>query len=274
MKKSFLLFRSKHLLLAAAILLFACQPDPQTNQKTDLKSLAQDYPIKPVAFTQVNITDNFWAPRLETNRKVTIPYNFQKCEETGRIRNFAIAGGLEEGEFEGIYFNDSDVFKVIEGASYSLQVHDDPELKAYLDDLIAKIAAAQEDDGYLYTNRTIDPSKAADGGGVERWTSLPVHHELYNVGHMYEAAVAHYQATGERSLLDVAIKNADLIDLERTWVYQAIRKLKSVWSNSTVSQERKNTWIWPSFSWISVEIQEMPGDICRITSPLPSRKKR
>ena len=212
MFNSKLLFRSKHLLLAAAILLFACQPDPQTNQKTDLKSLAQDYPIKPVAFTQVNITDNFWAPRLETNRKVTIPYNFQKCEETGRIRNFAIAGGLEEGEFEGIYFNDSDVFKVIEGASYSLHVHDDPELKAYLDDLIAKIAAAQEDDGYLYTNRTIDPSKAADGGGVERWTSLQVHHELYNVGHMYEAAVAHYQATGERSLLDVAIKNADLID--------------------------------------------------------------
>jgi DUF1680 family protein len=173
---------------------------------------AQDYPIKPVAFTQVNISDNFWAPRLETNRKVTIPYNFEKCEETGRIRNFAIAGGLEEGEFEGIFFNDSDVFKVIEGASYSLQVQDDPELKAYLDDLIAKIAAAQEDDGYLYTNRTIDPSKAADGGGEERWTNLKTYHELYNVGHMYEAAVAHYQATGERSLLNVAIKNADLVD--------------------------------------------------------------
>ncbi len=173
---------------------------------------AQDYPIKPVAFTKVNITDNFWAPRLETNRKVTIPYNFEKCEETGRIRNFAIAGGLEEGEFEGIFFNDSDVFKVIEGASYSLQVQDDPELKTYLDDLIAKIAAAQEDDGYLYTNRTIDPSKSADGGGEERWTDLKTYHELYNVGHMYEAAVAHYQATGERSLLNVAIKNADLVD--------------------------------------------------------------
>jgi len=79
-------------------------------------------------------------------------------------------------------------------------------------DLIAKIAAAQEEDGYLYTNLTIDPSKAADGGGEERWTSLPIHHELYNVGHMYEAAVAHYQATGERSFLDVAIRNADLID--------------------------------------------------------------
>lgn len=203
---------SKNLCLAAAILLISCQTNSQTGQTVHQNSLTRDYPIKPVAFTRVNINDDFWAPRLETNRKVTIPYNFQKCEETGRIRNFAIAGGLEEGEFEGIFFNDSDVFKVIEGASYSLQVHDDPKLKAYLDTLIMKIAAAQEDDGYLYTNRTIDPSKAADGGGQERWTNLKTYHELYNVGHMYEAAVAHYQATDKRSLLDVAIKNADLID--------------------------------------------------------------
>ncbi len=199
-------------LLAPVIFLMACQSDPQSDNTTPQRFQSRDYPITPVAFTRVNITDDFWAPRLETNRKVTIPYNFQKCEETGRIRNFAIAGGLEEGEFEGIYFNDSDVFKVIEGASYSLQVHDDPELKAYLDDLITKIAAAQEEDGYLYTNRTIDPSKAADGAGAERWTNLKIYHELYNVGHMYEAAVAHYQATGQRDLLDVAIKNADLID--------------------------------------------------------------
>lgn len=173
---------------------------------------AQDYPIKPVAFTQVNINDNFWAPRLETNRKVTIPYTFEKCEETGRIRNFAIAGGLEEGEHEGLRFNDSDLFKIIEGASYSLQVQHDPKLKAYIDDLITKIAAAQEEDGYLYTTRTIDPSKVQAGGGEERWADMKSSHELYNVGHMYEAAVAHYQATGERNLLDVAIKNADLID--------------------------------------------------------------
>ena len=170
-----------------------------------------DYPITPVPFTKVKIIDNFWQPRLETNRKVTVPYTFQKSVETGRIRNFAIAGGLEEGEFEGIFFNDSDVFKIIEGASYSLQVNPDPELKKYLDDVIFKIAAAQEEDGYLYTNRTINPSKAADKGGEKRWTNLRVFHELYNVGHMYEAAVAHYQATGERTLLDVAIKNADLI---------------------------------------------------------------
>ncbi|MGB5274132.1 MAG: beta-L-arabinofuranosidase domain-containing protein, partial [Flavobacteriaceae bacterium] len=94
----------------------------------------------------------------------------------------------------------------------SLQVHKDPQLKTYLDDLIAKIAAAQEVDGYLYTNRTIDPAKAADGGGTKRWTNLKTYHELYNVGHLYEAAVAHFQATGERTLLNVALKNADLID--------------------------------------------------------------
>jgi DUF1680 family protein len=138
-----------------------------------------DYPITPVPFTEVKIIDNFWQPRLETNRVVTVPYTFQKSVETGRIRNFEIAGGLEEGEFEGIFFNDSDVFKIIEGASYSLQVNPDPELKKYLDDVISKIAAAQEEDGYLYTNRTIDPTKAADNGGEKRWTNLKTFHELY-----------------------------------------------------------------------------------------------
>ena len=197
--------------LLAIVFVTACQTETKKESR-ETASKALDYPIQPIAFTDVQINDNFWAPRIETNRKVTIPYNFKKSEETGRIRNFAIAGGLEEGEFEGIFFNDSDVFKIIEGAAYSLMVHEDPELDQYLDNLIHKIAAAQEEDGYLYTNRTIDPSKAADGGGEERWTSLGIHHELYNVGHMYEAAVAHYQATGKRSLLDVALKNADLVD--------------------------------------------------------------
>jgi DUF1680 family protein len=193
-------------------LMIACK-EKITETEVAKTSVAQlDYPIQPIPFTSVAIRDDFWTPRLETNRKVTIPYNFQKCEETGRLRNFAIAGGLEEGDFEGIFFNDSDVFKVIEGASYSLQVHNDPQLESFLDELIAKIAAAQEDDGYLYTNRTIDPEKAADGAGDKRWTNLQTYHELYNVGHLYEAAVAHFQATGEKSLLKVALKNADLID--------------------------------------------------------------
>lgn len=182
----------------------------------------KDYPFSPVPFTSVSINDEFWAPRINTNREVTIPDTFKKSEETGRIRNFAVAGGLEEGEFEGIFYNDSDVFKIVEGASYSLSVNPDPELKEYVDSVIFKIAAAQEEDGYLYTNRTIDPSSVHKEGipgdmpyhmrtGKERWSYLIHNHELYNVGHMYEAAVANHLATGENDLLNVAIKNANLI---------------------------------------------------------------
>jgi DUF1680 family protein len=168
--------------------------------------------IQPVPFTAVRISDSFWSPRLEANRATTIPYAFAKCEETGRIDNFSRAAGLKEGAFEGIRFNDSDVFKVIEGAAYSLSVRPDAELDGYLDDLISKIASAQEADGYLYTTRTIDPQNVAEGAGETRWSYLQHSHELYNVGHLYEAAVAHYQATGKRTLLEVAIRNADLID--------------------------------------------------------------
>ncbi len=191
------------LILSVFLLLLGCS-----------SKLNKDYPIQPVPFTDVKFADNFWLPRLETNRTVTIPYDFKKCEETGRIDNFAKAGGLMDGEFVGIRYNDSDVFKVIEGAAYSLALHPDPELENYLDDLIFKIAAAQEDDGYLYTTRTIDPENPARNAGKERWSYLNHSHELYNVGHMYEAAVAYYQATGKRNLLDVAIKSADLIDKE------------------------------------------------------------
>jgi DUF1680 family protein len=104
---------------------------------------------KPVPFTAVKVTDGFWAPRIETNRAVTIPAIFKKCEETGRIDNFAVAGGLLKGEYKGERYNDTDVYKTIEGASYSLMVHPDPELDRYLDGVIAKIAAAQEPAGYL-----------------------------------------------------------------------------------------------------------------------------
>ena len=187
------------------LLTLACQNPSESNQ-----SIQKDYPILPVLFSEVQINAGFWQSRLFTNQEVTIPYDFQKCEETGRIDNFAIAGGLKEGEFQWKRYNDSDVFKVIEGAAYSLTIQPDPELDAYLDTLIMKIAAAQEDDGYLYTTRTINPENPKDAR-PERWSDLYRDHELYNVGHMYEAAVAHYQATGKRSLLDVAIKNADLI---------------------------------------------------------------
>jgi DUF1680 family protein len=169
----------------------------------------RDYPHTPVPFTDVTINDQFWSPRMETNRKVTVWYDFQKCEETGRIANFARAGGMEEGEFQGIPFNDSDVVKVVEGAAYALALQPDPKLDKYLDGLIAKIAASQEDDGYLYTARTLGINNGFTG--PKRWSNLRTNHELYNVGHMYEAAVAHFQATGKRTFLDVAIRNADLI---------------------------------------------------------------
>ena len=171
-----------------------------------------DYPIQPVGFTQVDIGDSFWKPRIDTAVQITIPYDFEKCEETGRIDNFAKAGGLMAGAHQGIFFNDSDVFKVVEGAAYALQIAPNAVLETYLDDLIDRFAAAQEADGYLYTARTIDPANPPEPCGPERWSNLRINHELYNVGHMYEAAVAYFEATGKRKFLDVALRNADLID--------------------------------------------------------------
>ena len=175
----------------------------------------RDYPVAPVPFTAVRVQDEFWSPRMETNRVTTVWYDFKKCEDTGRIDNFAKAGGLMPGPFKGIPFDDSDVYKVIEGAAYTLSLHPDPKLDKYLDDLIAKIAAAQEPDGYLYTARRLFPPDKMPGmSGKERWLNEHASHELYNVGHLYEAAVAYFQATGKRTLLNVAIKSADLIAKE------------------------------------------------------------
>ncbi len=177
------------------------------------QSEKRDYPIQPIQFTNVHLNDDFWAPRMETNRQVTIPYVFKKCKETGRIDNFAVAGGIKQGEQRGSYpFDDTDVYKNIEGASYSLMVHADPELDKYLDELIGLIAAAQEDDGYLYTARTNKSDRLKNWFGDERWVKINGSHELYNAGHLYEAAVAHFQATGKRNLLDIAVKNANLVN--------------------------------------------------------------
>lgn len=176
-----------------------------------LAAPSRDYPVHAIPFTEVTVADAFWSPRLETNRLVTIPYAFQQSEETGRINNFAKAGGLMEGGFQGIFFNDSDVFKIIEGAAYALALHPDPKLETYVDGVIDKIAAAQEDDGYLYCSRTLCTPDNMPPGGKDRWTNIRDGHELYNVGHLYEGAAAYFQATGKRKLLDVALKNADLI---------------------------------------------------------------
>jgi DUF1680 family protein len=187
------------------------------------KTSSGDYPIQPVPFTKVKLTDNFWAPRIKKNAEVTIPIAFGYCESTGRVKNFEIAAGLDTGKFQTIYpFDDSDVFKIIEGASYSLQTFPDPKLETYLDTLIWKIGLAQEPDGYLYTNRTI--AEKHGGVGLHEWASKNrweldsiLSHELYNLGHLYEAAVAHYQATGKKSLLNIALKSADLVNKDFGW---------------------------------------------------------
>jgi DUF1680 family protein len=193
-------------MLASVLLAMLISPSAR------LSGARGDYPVQPVRFTDVTFSDAFWTPRLETNRTVTIPFALEQNRSTGRIKNFEIAGGLQQGAFCTRYgFDDSDVYKVIEGAAYSLASHPDPALDSQLDQVIADIAAAQEKDGYLYTARTIDPAHTLAMSGKERWSNLKDSHELYNLGHLYEAAVAHYQATGKRTLLNVALKSANLV---------------------------------------------------------------
>ena len=170
-----------------------------------------DYPITPVPAAQVKLTDTFWAPKLETNRRVTIPHIMRENETTGRVDNFRKAARQMEGPYTGRRFNDTDVYKIVEAASLSLKAKPDPVLEKKVDDLIALIAASQEPDGYLYPARTIDPRNPAAGAGPERWIHENGSHELYNAGHLYEAAVAHFQSTGKKTLLNVAVRNADLV---------------------------------------------------------------
>lgn len=172
----------------------------------------RDYPIQAVPFTQVKFTDKFWLPRIKTNHTVTIPASFERCEATGRVKNFEMAAA-RSGAFCTVYpFDDTDIYKTIEGASFSLSLYPDKKLELYMDSLIRIVAAAQEPDGYLYTARTIDPMNTHKWVGKERWEKeRELSHELYNSGHLYEAAVAHYMATGKRNLLDIAIRNADLV---------------------------------------------------------------
>ncbi|WP_288316027.1 glycoside hydrolase family 127 protein [uncultured Mediterranea sp.] len=179
-------------------------------QKTDLHS---GYPIDPVPFTSVKVTDSFWGQRLKASREVTIPLAFSKCEETGRYENFVKAAHpSDEYKVEGYSFDDTDVYKTIEGASYSLQTYPDKQLEKYIDSVLVIVAAAQEPDGYLYTARTMNPKHPHDWAGPERWSKVEeLSHEFYNLGHMVEGAVAHYQATGKRSFLDIAIKYADCV---------------------------------------------------------------
>jgi hypothetical protein len=184
------------------------------------KQAQAGYPITPVPFTSVKVAAaSFWGQRLEASRNVTVPLAFRKCEETGRYTNFENAAchlqdptkvfTIKDGTFS---FDDTDPYKTIEGASYLLQTYPDRRLRHYVDSVIDIIATAQEPDGYLYTSRTQNPQQPHPWAGKERWVKEEdLSHELYNLGHMVEGAIAHYQATGSRKFLDIAIRYADVV---------------------------------------------------------------
>lgn len=205
--------------LFIGLALASCEEEGVIMEEQQDGFVKQDYPIVPISFKDVHFQDSFWLPKLLLHREKTLPYTLDQCEQTGRINNFRRAADKQEGSFCTIYpFDDSDVFKIIEGAAYSLQVAYDANLDARLDSLIDIIAQSQEEDGYLYTNRTINPDSTHEWAGSERWQFTHIlSHELYNMGHLYEAAAAHYWATGKRNLLDIALKNADLIDKDFGW---------------------------------------------------------
>ncbi len=185
------------------------------------------YPITQVPFTSVKVTPNtFWGDRIKAAREVTIPLAFSKCESEHRYKNFEMAAytlqhpghaGLDTPEwdvskFMGFSFDDTDVYKTIEGASYVLQTYNDEKLVAYIDSVLNVVGAAQEPDGYLYTARTINPNHPHNWAGPKRWVSEDfLSHELYNLGHMVDAACAHYQATGSDKFLNIAKRYADCV---------------------------------------------------------------
>ena len=183
--------------------------------------------ITPVPFTDVRLSGGLLGQRQQINADITLPFALRQCETENRLKNFELAAetlqkrAAGETQFQNkpatIYtFDDTDVYKVIEGAAYCLSIRPDPALAAKLESYIAKIASAQEPDGYLFTFRTMHPdSPAHDWVGRERWEKDPIlSHELYNLGHLYEAGVAHYQATQSRSLLDICLKSAQLVETD------------------------------------------------------------
>lgn len=161
--------------------------------------------LEPVPFTKVTIQDRFWSPRQEINRKITVPHSFEMLERAGNFLDLKLAGDRKREGYKGLLFTDSDLYKVLEGVAYTLATHPDPKLDAKMDEVIGLIARAQMPDGYL--NTWFQVTRPDD-----RFKNLRDWHELYCAGHLFEAACAHYQATGKRNLLDVALKFATLLD--------------------------------------------------------------
>ena len=208
-------FNIKYLTFLLVLVAFVSCQTSQLNPE-DEETVNAAYPISPVNIQNVKMKDDFWLPIIKRVQEKTIAYAIKKCEEEGRFENFLIAGGQMEGEVRGeMPFDDTDVYKIIEGASNSLISAPNPELEALLDSLITIISIGQEEDGYLTTWRTIDPANSpapwVEVNEGKRWESLSASHELYNPGHLYEAAYTHFKATGKRNFLDIALKNADLL---------------------------------------------------------------
>lgn len=201
--------KMKHLLFVHLLLLITFFSYSQ-------KDVNMGYPYTPVNFTSVKVTDTFWGARLDANRNVTIPLAFSKCEETGRYDNFVKAANPSPTyKVGGLSFDDTDVYKTIEGASYSMQTYPDKKLDKYIDSVLTIVAGAQEADGYLFTSRTMNPDNPHEWAGDRRWVKVEdLSHEFYNLGHMIEGAIAHYHATGKRNFLDIAIKYADNVERE------------------------------------------------------------
>jgi DUF1680 family protein len=176
----------------------------------------KDYPVRATPLASVHVQDEFWRPRLETNRTVTLWYVLKQCEEHGEFDNFAKAAGampIGEGFRGSSPARDSDAYKTVEGAAYTLAEHPDAKLEEFCDALIANIARAQEPDGYVYTARKITPAdKMPEMAGPERFKREKTSHETYVMGLLQEAGVAYEQATGKRMLLDTAVKSADFLD--------------------------------------------------------------
>ena len=212
--------------LISAVILSATMAMPTMAQK-NVKTLSNGYPFTQVPFTSVKISPNtFWGARLKAAREVTVPLAFSKCESEHRYKNFEMAAytlqhpgheGLDTKEwdvskFMGFSFDDTDVYKTIEGASYILQTYPDKKMVAYIDSVLNVVGAAQEPDGYLYTARTINPKHPHGWSGATRWSKVErLSHELYNLGHMVDAACAHYQATGSTKFLNIAKRYADCV---------------------------------------------------------------
>lgn len=177
------------------------------------ESPAHGYPIEPVPFTSVKVSDMFWGDKLEASHKTTVPLAFSKCEESGRYQNFVKATTpCDTFNVGGFPFDDTDVYKTIEGASYLLQTYPDKKMEAYIDSVLVLVAAAQEPDGYLNTSYTMNPRHPHAWMSPVRWEKVEnLSHEFYNLGHMVEGAVAHWRATGKRNFLDIAIRYADCV---------------------------------------------------------------